>query len=322
MISRILAGLSCFLILNGSIRGEDCQEACLALESWRSRFASVRLEAVSIFDVAHDKSLKSASFEHKWIWEDTKRFREEKNYYENGSIRNRSLRMADRDKYYHLGFGTDPSISDPFDLTIYENSSDHVGTGVIFTPLMVLWDDHDRKWLPEFLQANSTATRTSEGYLAVPGRAIGWDEIEIHLDPAHNYLPVRSIERKYDREFEVTEFRELEPGLWFPWKGRLDIPDCKQTFEVTKVELNTPLPNELFVPQIPPGTRVRDVITGREYYHGGQPPKASNVSQPVLPQTTGENLIAAPDGVGSSSLWWLLGGAILIVSGIITRRFS
>jgi hypothetical protein len=98
----------------------------------------------------------------------------------------------------------------------------------------------------------------------------------IVLDPNHNYLP-KELKRTTDFATctTVKEYREIEPGFWFPWKGEHhDVyvgqnwnkgDDTHRQWEIKQVDLNLPLSETLF--EIPKGDGTReDNWETREHY--------------------------------------------------------
>jgi hypothetical protein len=74
--------------------------------------------------------------------------------------------------------------------------------------------------------------------------------------------------------FSAT-FREVQPGVWFPTKGRMDgfFPDgmveSQTSVKITDVVVNDPnFSNNLFHIDLPPGTHVRDTVMGLQYVVG------------------------------------------------------
>jgi hypothetical protein len=74
--------------------------------------------------------------------------------------------------------------------------------------------------------------------------------------------------------FSAT-FREVQPSVWFPTAGRVDgfFPDgmveSRTSVKITDVVVNDPnFSNNLFHIDLPPGTRVRDMVKGLKYVVG------------------------------------------------------
>ena len=96
-------------------------------------------------------------------------------------------------------------------------------------------------------------------------------------------------------------------------------------WEVTQVDLNTELPDSLFVPVMGDETYVVNTITGKQYWHGGKPPdhllaaKAA-AANPGLPLASANPLTGIPEQPANWSLWlWLL-GLVLLSAGVWVRR--
>ena len=151
---------------------------------------------------------------------------------------------------------------------------------------------------------------------------------QVWLDPQHGYLP-RLAENPGQgggvSRYRVDEFREVEPGFWFPWKGSLLINGTMLTrWEVSQVDLNTELPDSLFVPLMGDATYVVNIITGKQYWHAGKPPahlvaaKAAAANPGPLPVNSNP-LKAEPEQQGNWSLWLVLLGLALVCGSVWLR---
>ncbi|RLS51990.1 MAG: hypothetical protein DWH91_17715, partial [Planctomycetota bacterium] len=205
------------------------------------------------------------------------------------------------------------------------------GVGLYGPPLWGLWDNKTRTWLGTRISGVAAAETTASGLLRVDGAllASSTDLCFVDLDPAHGYLPVR-IESKLKGSqmsyFQVDEFREVQPGFWFPWKGSMNINgNVLSHWEVKHVDLNTELPDSLFVPPMGDETYVINTITGKDYWHAGKPPahllaaKAA-AANPGSPAPNINPLTGAPEQSANWSLWLVLLGLILVSGGIWVRR--
>lgn len=149
------------------------------------------------------------------------------------------------------------------------------------------------------------------------------------LDLAHDCLvrryrcpPVPG--RRLGSDFIVDELKQLETGIWFPKRGRLQMqatPNVNQLFVVTDVEVNRPLDMTRFEPPTPQAKTLIIDRDGRLYGPGVA----------LLPQATTDtrenkrSTSRSPaDSPGSSPWLRSLGALVCIVIAlvIIGGRFS
>jgi hypothetical protein len=100
-------------------------------------------------------------------------------------------------------------------------------------------------------------------------RSSPWD-VEIHLDPAFNYLISRASYAQSKgnnrREEQITEFLECAPGVFFPGRARGSHRDGgTSTTRFSEVRINEPLPNDIFHLRYPNGVILSDTIRGERY---------------------------------------------------------
>lgn len=98
--------------------------------------------------------------------------------------------------------------------------------------------------------------------------------VDIYFDPAVNYL-IRQViytEQNYRREDEILEFKEHQPGLFFPelTAGRSQVlpSEAKYSEHKTKfsdIQINQPLSKDFFNFKYPHGVFLSDSIRGCEY---------------------------------------------------------
>jgi hypothetical protein len=147
----------------------------------------------------------------------------------------------------------------------------------------------------------------------VEWRFVLWIDLDHDCLVRRFYWP-SIAKRIVGQDFVVDEFQRIDPGIWFPKRGRQQLagPD-NQLWEVTEVALNQTLDLtrfELPTPQI--GTRIAE--RGRRYTYGTK--KATNLP-PAAPQSISEsNLPNSPARSGGPTvmpwLWW--SGALLAFS--------
>ncbi len=90
----------------------------------------------------------------------------------------------------------------------------------------------------------------------------------------HGYTPVKyeSVSPSKSKPqiyyaVDVNSLAQVAKGLWFPAGGSLSMAGSKlrNVYKASKVAANRDLTDEYFTIEFPPGTRVRDQITGSTY---------------------------------------------------------
>lgn len=102
--------------------------------------------------------------------------------------------------------------------------------------------------------------------------SVPWN-VEIHFDPAANYLVRKTIYQStsgYRREEEVASFKECSPGVFFPERvtGRSGSGNNMATSLVSifsDIHVNQPLPPGIFHFRYPNGILLTDSIKGTSY---------------------------------------------------------
>jgi hypothetical protein len=195
------------------------------------------------------------------------------------------------------------------------------GDSVIRAPFLGLWVNRAGTWLGSALleyPARLDGTTTWEGrelpLLVVETAAE--TELQLALDPEFGYLPrtsrivhVGADETRLGHLYETLEFREIQPGLFFPWSGRVHNPNNASTWQILEIELNDPLEHIDFDLQPADGTFVENLITGESGYHGAPPPAALV----PIPDPTPTTADSSPAGAAVSRTPWNL---LLAVAGI------
>jgi hypothetical protein len=107
-------------------------------------------------------------------------------------------------------------------------------------------------------------------------RPSAWD-IEIQFDPTVNYLvrkvsyTTSGVKGRFRREDEVAEFKECTPGVFFPERARGQSgpeggdPDFTYSVVFSDVQVNEPLPDDVFRFRYPKGVYLTDSIRGTVY---------------------------------------------------------
>ncbi len=309
-------------------------EAVVALRVWREALVSMRVQS-RISSVAETNALLAESgartghSEFDWIWEDSGRFRDVG--WNDDRLVSRSLRMADVMRYYACGFSAAGIQSgSPSRVAIHENSPKVASMKLLKQPFWALWDDGSRSWLADRIRNVSQARVTDDGLLEIAGDEIGMEGYAVRLDPRHGYLPCAAeYATTLFSEYRVEEFREVQPGFWFPWRGSIlsfaENKQMLQRWDVTSVEINVEQPSSLFAPPLADGTYVINSITGKQYWHGGKAPAHSGTAAALQPESAPANpypLAAVPEQARNWSLWLVLAGILSVALGVWVRRRS
>ncbi len=330
----VLGAILVLFLVECRVDATDLDEAKQRLTEWEQKIVSIRV--ISQFNSKPETNtlVKEAGYEfagadHDWVWEDTGRFRDQSTSWNSSGISTRSLRMADYKRFYVLGYSAkNKKRGSPTSAGIYENNIRITSVKYYFNqPFQGLWDDTTRTWLGNRIQNAKEARVTKNGLLEISGDPIGMEGYIVRLDPEHGYLP-RSIENEGFLLYQVEEFKEVEPGFWFPQKGMMLTTTTGyhslQKWEIKQVELNPVFPDSLFVPPLADDTRVINAITGKQYWHGGKRPKnleqsANSKDQKSLPVNPNP-LTASPEQSANWSLWLVLLGVISITFAVWMRR--
>lgn len=162
--------------------------------------------------------------------------------------------------------------------------------------------------------------------------------LDIYFDAGVNYLvrkiTITFLTTNYRLENEVLEFKECRPGLFFPehmagsaWLTN-KVKDFDSRTSFSEVQINQPLPREIFNFKYPNGVSLRDNIRGCEYrvdadgnpisqevpYVHEPPNQASAANAPITGTETQEEPKSATRWILPISL------GILIVAGVAAYR--
>ncbi len=98
--------------------------------------------------------------------------------------------------------------------------------------------------------------------------------MEIYFDPSVNYLVRKATYAQKNQApwvvYEVQEFKELKPGIFFPVRAiathfdhgtEIDHFECS----MTNIQINEPIPDEIFELTYPEGETMLDSLTGTSY---------------------------------------------------------
>jgi hypothetical protein len=96
----------------------------------------------------------------------------------------------------------------------------------------------------------------------------------VYFSTAHSYTPVRyeyvspTVNGpQMTASVDVASLEQVSPGLWFPSAGCLTLvgDNLKNRYKATKIVVNQGLSDEGFHIEFPPGTHVKDEVTGVRY---------------------------------------------------------
>lgn len=165
--------------------------------------------------------------------------------------------------------------------------------------------------------------------------------LEIHLDPSNNYL-VRKANVAFvngsRREEEVIQFKEYQPGHYFPEK--VVSKSINQAGKVTatiesvfsNIQINQPLPEDSFQFQFPPGILMNDHLTNSKYQADEEGnPLSDPIHQPkenlVFPKKETKNpepikpLYPTKEEPVSWINWIFPGSLLIVVVGVAMMIF-
>jgi hypothetical protein len=220
------------------------------------------------WEVSGEAEGKRGSTKYEWA-----RSPRDEEYRHSIGQRYRHLVTRDAERGYFPTYKLGASATDP-PATLRYGTPGRGPTQVVEPPFFGLWSNHQDAWLGTSLTrlaARRQGTRNWKGrelpLLIVqenPRR-----EIELALDPEAGYLPrlakhVHMIEGEQKDGFmnEVTDFREVEPGFFFPWSGRFSSSGSVDDWTMLEVRVNEPLDPALFRVEPGPETKIENAIAG------------------------------------------------------------
>ena len=321
-----------FLICRVNADDEEMHRIREAHQKWVQSIVSLHLTCEIEFDpFSQDNRQHGTTGQHvthilEWAWNDGGRFRHHSKAIRDGKMESRMLFLDDAERSYRVHYSYGESTENhPKEVAI---GPSHVGSEGIVMPLFGLWYNRRSQWLGELLDAG---LGKHQGYEIVDGVNCPKLDVErapgiivtVVLDPRHEYLPVIARTGKKIWQQKVNTFRELKPGVWFPDSGQFlteidGAPYSKETWRITKVDLNRNIPVSLFRPKIPKGTAVIDSLKG-ERYRQGMPRRKSSPRQ--ISQEAKENNPIADKESGISAVprpffWRRWGATVLLLLSI------
>ncbi len=318
----------CLTLSPAAARSGDATDAEVAdsLRQWRDSFVNIRVRFVSNlhYDEGGQNPFSSSSIHSEWVWTEERQFHEESTVYWDEHVHSRELAGTNGKVFFLAEFGGPDDVASniPNVLTLYDAKGAEPGRqGAVVVPLDGLWIPQGCRWLGNEVGALSIASGEEMHVDGVPCRralyplADGLKRV-LALDPTHGFLPkevtfMNQSDSGGRYRFVVHEFRRVEPGIWFPWRGELWGAIHRQEWEVEEVELNASfLPSYFDPPPSGAGTRVFDGVQRRSYVVDGASPHIA----PRRPDDGSRRvgIAATPGHVGAWA--WM---AVLVVLGLV-----
>gem|GEM_PF-6380384 len=334
LLASVILGLDVGRVAVAEEASPDLKAITAALTQWSESVANVRFGWTVTFDpnseLAKDNKLQGVvrRAEVEWIWTDTGRLHHHRTVFWDDQPKMRSFQGADGQRVFSANYRMGKSeFTEPKGVTIALGTPSAPGD---VEPLFGLWYGRQHKWLAGMLAAGKArldgfGDHKGNRYPRLRVETSETTTLVLLLDPAHGFLPrLTETEHLIDGETkrgfpnEVDEFREIEPGVWFPWSGRFDQFIDVNSWKMRSIEINQPLAASLFKPPIADGTDVTDLVAKRRYFHGRRPPDAG--SEPDIVDEARRNLEAAgpppaaqPDGGGFSLSKSLLAVSVVVL---------
>ena len=251
----------------------DLNEAIQQLQSWQAKIQTIRVisQTTTIgpsFTPDRKPGDSNGVQQSDWIWDRSGRSRDAARMLIGGRVQSRTYRIANRLELIDITYPKGSAWNDTPTEVLIQPKTGNSAVGDFYW-LRPIW--FHNMWLGDQLaelqkSGKVNVTVTEDGLLMI--RQIYESLV---LDPNHGYLP-RQIYGVI-----VNEYREIEPGFWFPWKGEYNhVYDDKEfvksadvhlQWEIKQVDLNTELPDALFEFPVGNGTHVVNSITKERYIH-------------------------------------------------------
>ena len=331
---------SYMLITAAQCPAADLDEAIEHLKRWQKKIVSIRVQSreTTLCDSnsqfrSHFPGVKERVQHHDWAWEFIGNSQLE------GYAQSEEMQVHDGVPIYRNLIITHPSeiitVFYPREAPLSETPVKvEIASGFKFlggnSPPMSLvisgpWWLGDR--LARKIESDHVSV-TNTGLLQVDLQLVEFSPSTLFLDPQHGYLPCRVNGRSFSElpddipHQTVDEFREIEPGFWFPWKGRNfsgnaeDSSDSTHTWEVTQVDLNTELPLDMFQVPMGVGTHVDNSISGNEYIITETGMQMVNQRQPSLSNVPAQQITPLRAWI-QEFVGWRVGLLLLGVGGVV-----
>lgn len=292
-----LASLS-FSLCPSGIHAADptLPEITEALKHWTSSIGTLRLQyerrtpeklLADHPELRGRASLDGYYFSTDFVWTDYGASRIETHLHWDGKPSWRYLSGCDGGISFGTDYSSDEDCCDELrTLSLLRSSGGRLRGETLHAPLYGVWECRSGEWLSDLVETRpatldgfevlGTRERCARVSIDVPDLLT---HISVWLTPEFDWLPRRVIQTVVstaDAAVESTCIQEIhtyqfvEPGLWFPWSGKLDFAGLAIDWQVKDIGINQRFDAGFFAPPAPQvGTWVEDHIRGRHYAHGG-----------------------------------------------------
>jgi hypothetical protein len=273
----LLVALS--LAVPSSTRGVSIEEALAARRAWRERVTSVKMQTRSkwryeTINNDGERQLEEREGTGEWTWDEVGWFHSASTTSKDGRVYYRSLHIQHLERNYRFHFSSD-NPGDVFPTQVHiDRIAPYQTASPTGEPGRWYFDSTRRPWLPDLLATLTEFEETPDGKFEYDAHDYGHPQTHITLDPEHNYLPCRTRSDGHNDRQVIDEFREIEPGLWFPWRGHEEGGNDLRSkeWEMVSLEINPELTSADFAPLLGPETYVIDNVSERAYWAAGQAP--------------------------------------------------
>ncbi len=259
------------------------------LQQWRDSLVNVQFSCTSTVEyseqAAREEGLEGIVFrrDFEWAWTDSGMRRRHTMRYRNGQLHDRSMRLVDGTARYTVQFPDGESRVDAPSQVL--KAPVDAGGKTLIEPLFGLWFPAASQWLPELVSAGKAelldpVIEEGTAYPLLRVKRAGTADFYLYviLDPKHAYLPRGAYNgfgsgKKSKFRQTVTNFQQLEGGIWFPAAGEYrSVHDgetrTKLQWRMTEVLVNRKISKKQFQPKLPAGTPVTDLVTGKTKFDG------------------------------------------------------
>jgi hypothetical protein len=341
-----------------AVAGVTLDEIKQRLTEWRGSFVNVRVvwevrilpqteEAVEEWPPPPDPESAPCFARWKWIWADhgldlTESWR---GFYEDGSSKGHTIEVFNAPKGFSFrAHFQKPTREEPekyqdveiFGLGVGKpiSSIEQEATESLYWPGFAAWlPEILSKWKWELEEVEDVGGRPCARIAAIRDEGTRWEIFEVlWLDLDHDCLVRRHRRRTLSgiwgkgRDFIVDDFQQLDAGIWFPKRCRMQVPNPGMPYDnhlivVTEAAVNERIDLSGFDPPAPgPGTAVADHIG---YYRRTAGESASAVGSTVVDQADQSSRPSAVPPM-QSWVWWSSGLAgfsvLFLLAGLWLSR--
>lgn len=159
--------------------------------------------------------------------------------------------------------------------------------------------------------------------------------VQVFFDPSVNYLVRKTIsftpqtDKTFRWERAVLEFKECEPGVFFPTRIKAEMQQSKgktytRTVDISEIDVNQLLPTDIFVFRFPHGVEVGNGIRRTSYPSDAEGnPIGKETPMGRMPPLPPGNPMTETEEEPQSSWWrWVLWIALIcLAAGIVVRLY-